>query len=75
MQAKPSCGDRIFLSLAPSKQELVDTSTWEQIIRVLEESSLQAFDDEQYHSGEHHTTKVSTHAGALTSDEMLPNCR
>jgi hypothetical protein len=33
--------ERNSLPLAPSGKEFVDTSTWEQIIRVLEESSIQ----------------------------------
>jgi len=46
IQAKASFKLEASLPITVSKDEFIDTSTWEQIIRVLEECSLQAFEDE-----------------------------
>ena len=35
-------GDGITFTVAPVKREFNDTSTWEQIIRILEEDSIQS---------------------------------
>ena len=42
MDAGATYDQRNSFSFRPSKQNFVDTSTWEQIIRILEESSIQA---------------------------------
>jgi DNA-binding ferritin-like protein len=53
-EVNPSSGSNheegIRFTLAPVKREFIDTSTWEQIIRVLEETSIQAFTRAE-HSG------------------------
>ena len=38
MEASATCREQESFYIARSKQNFVDTSTWEQIIRVLEES-------------------------------------
>jgi hypothetical protein len=38
MTASPTCREQYSVDFAGSREKFVDTSTWEQIIRVLEES-------------------------------------
>lgn len=46
IQAKANYKLEASLHITMSKDEFIDTSTWEQIIRVLEECSLHAHKDE-----------------------------